>query len=395
MIRILVKRFFTLPDSIRQNPRERSFRYDPDHKMKNTFGTSVTATVFGESHGPGLGIVLDGIAPGLDVDENYIRSKLSLRRPTGAISTSRREPDRFQIISGVYKGKTTGTPLCITIPNESVRSSDYDSELRIPRPGHADYTGHVKYHGFESQTGGGHFSGRVTAALVAGGAILMNALEKKGIQIGTHAARVAGINDAPFTDLETEVPLLNQKVFPLLDDEACKAMKAAILEAAADGDSVGGVLETAVIGMPAGVGEPWFDSVEGVFAHALYSIPAVKGVEFGDGFAFAELRGSQANDAFGIADGKVVTKTNHNGGVLGGITTGMPIIFRVAVKPTPSIFKEQDSVNLQTMTPAQLTLCGRHDPAIVHRARAVVDSVTAIVLADLLAVRYGTDWIAQ
>lgn len=363
--------------------------------MKNTFGNSVTATLFGESHGPGLGIVLDGIAPGLDVDENYIRSKLSLRRPTGAISTSRREPDRFQIISGVWNGKTTGTPLCILIPNESARSEDYEKTLRLPRPGHADYTGHVKYHGFENPYGGGHFSGRVTAALVAGGAILMNALEKKGILIGTHAARVAGINDAPFTDLEKEVPLLNQKVFPLLDDNACKAMKAAILEAASDGDSVGGILETAVLGMPAGIGEPWFDSVESVFAHALYSIPAVKGVEFGDGFAITELRGSQANDAFAVENGKIITKTNHSGGIQGGITNGMPIIFRVAVKPTPSIFREQESVDLQNMTPAQLKLCGRHDPAIVHRARAVVDGVTAIVLADLLAMRYGTDWLAQ
>ena len=363
--------------------------------MKNTFGNSVTATLFGESHGPGLGIVLDGIAPGLDVDENYIRSKLSLRRPTGAISTSRREPDRFQIISGVWNGKTTGTPLCILIPNESARSEDYEKTLRLPRPGHADYTGHVKYHGFENPYGGGHFSGRVTAALVAGGAILMNALEKKGILIGTHAARVAGIDDLPFGDLEKDVPALNSKVFPILDDEACKKMKAAILEAAADGDSVGGILETAVIGMPAGVGEPWFDSVEGVFAHALYSIPAVKGVEFGGGFGLAELRGSQANDPFTVENGKIVTKTNRCGGILGGITTGMPIVFRTAIKPTPSIFREQESVDLVTGEPMPLKLCGRHDPAIVHRARAVVDGVTAIVLADLLATRYGTDWIAQ
>ena len=363
--------------------------------MKNTFGSSVTATLVGESHGPGLGIVLDGLAPGLEVDEAYIRARLALRRPTGAVSTSRREPDRFQIVSGVLNGKTTGTPLCIMIPNECARSGDYGESLRFPRPGHADYTGHIKYHGFENHRGGGHFSGRVTAALVAGGAILMNALEKKGIRIGTHAARVAGIDDAPFTDPEKEIPLLNQKAFPLLDDEVGKRMKAAILEAAAEGDSVGGILETVVTGVPAGVGEPWFDTVEGVLAHALYSIPAVKGVEFGDGFALAESRGSLTNDAFAMENGKIVTKTNHAGGILGGITNGMPIIFRVAVKPTPSIFREQETVDLVTGNPMPLKLCGRHDPAIVHRARAVVDGVTAIALADLLAVRYGTDWIAQ
>ncbi len=363
--------------------------------MKNTFGSSITATVFGESHGPGLGIVLDGLAPGLTVDEAYIREKLALRRPTGAVSTSRREPDRFQIISGVCRGKTTGTPLTLMIPNECARSEDYGEELRLPRPGHADYSGHLKYHGYENHRGGGHFSGRVTAALVAGGAILMYALEKKGILIGTHAARVAGIEDAPFTDLASEIPLLAGKVFPLLDDDAGKRMKAAILEAAAEGDSVGGILETAVIGVPGGVGEPWFDTVEGVLSKALFSIPAVKGVEFGSGFAVADLRGSEANDAYTVEDGRIVTKTNHAGGILGGITTGMPIVFRVAVKPTPSIFKEQETVDLVTGEPMPLRVGGRHDPAIVHRARAVVDSVTAIALADLLALRYGTDWLAS
>ncbi|MBR3893783.1 MAG: chorismate synthase [Clostridia bacterium] len=358
--------------------------------MKNTFGQSVAVTLFGESHGSEIGAVLDGLAPGIRIDEDFIRHRLSLRRPFGKISTARVEPDEFRIVSGVFEGKTTGTPLCILIPNTNTRSSDYSKE--IPRPGHADYTAECKYHGCQDPRGGGHFSGRLTAALVAAGAIADSVLRECGIRIGTHISRLAGILDRPFDCLDADIAALSDLVFPVLSQSASEAMKREIELAAKDGDSVGGVLETAVTGLPTGVGEPWFDTVEGILAHALFSIPAVKGVEFGAGFDFASMRGSEANDAFRMANGEVVTVTNHNGGINGGITNGMPILFRCAVKPTPSIFLQQDSVNLETRQNTALSIKGRHDPAVIHRARVVVDSVTALVLCDLLAGRFGTDF---
>jgi len=403
---------------------------------KNTFGNSVTITIFGESHGAEIGAVLDGLAPGIPVKEEFIAEKLSLRRPAGAISTGRVEPDRFRIVSGVFEGRTTGTAVCILIPNENTRSKDYSATRFLARPGHADYTANCKYHGYEDYRGGGHFSGRVTAALVAAGAIAQSALEDKGILIGTHIARCAGIADrgfaggagsgsaagttpgsgsaaavrsagsaagagsigsggavAGFADLNADIRALSTSNFAVLDPAAAAVMRAQIERAAAEGDSVGGVLETAVTGFPAGVGEPWFDSLESVLSHALFSIPAVKGVEFGDGFALADLRGSTANDSFRMLDGKIVTATNRNGGINGGISNGMPLIFRCAVKPTPSIYKEQDTVDFSAGTDEKLLLKGRHDPAIVHRARVVVDSVCALVLCDMLAQRFGTDFL--
>jgi len=360
--------------------------------MKNSFGQSVTLTLFGESHGSEIGAVLDGLAPGFAVDEDFIRHQLSLRRPQGRISTSRVEADEFRIVSGVFEGKTTGTPLCILIPNTNTRSGDYEKGL--PRPGHADYTAECKYHGFADYRGGGHFSGRLTAALVAAGAILISMLRQNGILIGTHISRLSGITDRPFRSFEEDVEQLGEMYFPVLSNTSADAMRLEIEQAASDGDSVGGVLETMVLGLPAGLGEPWFDSVEGLLSHALFSIPAVKGVEFGDGFELADMRGSEANDPFRIRDGRVVTSTNRNGGINGGITNGMPILFRSAVKPTPSIYLEQESVDLSTMQNATLQLQGRHDPGIVHRARVVVDSVTALVLCDLLAQRFGTDFIS-
>ena len=361
--------------------------------MKNTFGTSVTVTLFGESHGPEIGAVIDGLAPGLPVNEAFIASQLTLRRPAGRISTARQEEDAFRIVSGVFEGRTTGTPLAVLIPNRDTRSGDYQ---RGPaRPGHADYTAYTKYHGYEDYRGGGHFSGRITAALVAAAAVVIPALQAKGITIGTHVARCAGIEDAPFTDLPADLKKLNSLPFAVLDEEKGQAMREAIEQAAARGDSVGGMLETAVLGLPAGVGEPWFDTVEGVLSHALFSVPAVKGVEFGAGFAFADMTGSQANDPLRIRDGHTVTATNHNGGVNGGISNGMPLLFRCAVKPTPSISLQQQTVNPLTGEETLLEIRGRHDPAIIHRARVVVDSVTALALCDLLALRFGTDWLAS
>ena len=361
--------------------------------MKNTFGQSVSVTIFGESHGPAIGAVLDGMAPGIDIDEGFIAEQLTKRRPAGKISTSRVEQDKFEILSGVFNGKTTGTPIVIAIPNKDVKSSDYLALSRLARPGHADYTASVKYHGFEDYRGSGHFSGRVTAALTAVGAIAISALAAKGIMIGTHIKMCAGISDREFGEYEDEIKMLNTMNFAVLDQEISAAMVEEIEKAAADGDSVGGILETAVTGFPAGVGEPFFDSVESVLSHALFAIPAIKGVQFGDGFGLAAMRGSEANDMFKMSGEKIVTKTNHNGGVNGGITNGMPIVFSCAVKPTSSIYKQQETVDFIKRENAVLQLTGRHDPAIFHRARVVVDSVAAIVLCDLLAQRYGTDFL--
>ena len=360
--------------------------------MKNSMGQALCVTLFGESHGEAVGAVLDGLAPGIAVDEDFIAHQLTLRRPSGKTGTARRETDAFRIVSGVFGGRTTGTPLCILIPNSDTHSKDYAAARALARPGHADYTAYCKYHGFEDYRGGGHFSGRVTAALVAAGAVVLPALREKGIAVGTHIARCAGVDDRTFGDLPADINALSETAFAVLDADAAQAMRAKIEAAQKEGDSVGGVLETAVAGMPAGVGEPWFDTVEGVLAHALFSVPAVKGVQFGAGFDMADAPGSAFNDSFRVEDGKVVTTTNHNGGVNGGITNGMPIVFRTMVKPTPSIYKPQQTVDFLQNENAELQIAGRHDPAILHRARVVIDSVTALVLYDLLAVRYGTDY---
>ena len=362
--------------------------------MKNSFGNSIVITLFGESHGEYIGAVLDGLAPGIKIDEEYIRAKLALRRPHGRISTARVEADEYEIASGVYNGYTTGTPLCILIRNTNKRSSDYGARLDVPRPSHADYTARMKYHGFEDHRGGGHFSGRITAALVAAGAILGRALEDKGIYIGSHITELHGAFDRSFEDYKSDITLVNGKQFPTLTDSAEERMVKEIEKAAAGGDSVGGILESAIIGLPAGVGEPWFDSMESMLSHGLFSIPAVKGVEFGLGFAFADVYGSEGNDTLCIRGGKIVTESNNNGGINGGITNGMPVIFRTVIKPTPSILKEQTSISLSAMEEATLKTVGRHDPAIIHRARAVIDAMAAIVVSDMLTVRYGTDYLA-
>ena len=360
--------------------------------MKNSLGNNITVTVFGESHGAGIGAVLDGMPAGIPVNEEFINHQLSLRRPMGDISTPRVEADNYIIYSGVYNGYTTGTPICIVIPNENIKSKDYADTRYLARPSHADLVAYEKYHGFEDYRGGGHFSGRVTTGIVAVGAIAISALKQKGIKIGTHISKCAGVTDAKFTNIEAEIDALNQMQFAVLNSEKAEEMQSAIKAAKADCDSVGGVLETAVIGMPVGVGEPWFDTLEGMLSHALFSIPAIKGVEFGLGFDITDLNGSQANDLFEIKDGKIVTKTNNNGGINGGISNGMPIVFRCAVKPTPTIAKAQNTVDFMANENAVLNAAGRHDPCIVHRARVVVDSMVAITLCDALTTKYGTDW---
>ena len=321
------------------------------------------------------------------------RPPVAVRKTEAVPGRRTREADEFRIVSGVFEGKTTGTPLTIIIPNTAMHSKDYSATRSLARPGHADYTAYAKYHGFEDYRGGGHFSGRVTAALVAAGAILTSALEKKGVVIGSHILSCAGISDAGFDDIADNIRRLNEMDFAVLDEDKGALMRAAIEAAAADGDSVGGVLETAILGMSAGVGEPWFDTVEGVLSHALFSVPAIKGVQFGDAFDMVNGRGSEFNDSYYISDKEIKTTTNHNGGINGGITNGMPVVFRCAVKPTPSIFKAQATVDFMKGEDAVLELKGRHDPAIIHRARVVVDSVTALAVADLLATRFGTDWL--
>lgn len=360
--------------------------------MKNSLGENLTVTLFGESHGPYIGVVLDGIAPGIPVDSDFINHQLDLRRPSGKISTARVEQDQFVLASGVFNGKTTGTPLTVLIPNQVQHSKDYEKTAMLPRPGHADYTANVKYHGFQDYRGGGHFSGRITAALVAAGGIVIPELERKGIKIGTHIQMLGGIKDRDFSDYNQDFEALANTNFAVLDSQKAAEMKALAEKVAASGDSVGGVLETAVTGMPAGVGEPWFGTLESLLSYALFSVPAVKGVQFGAGFDLVNSFGSQFNDPFKMENGKVVTTSNNNGGINGGISNGMPITFRCAVKPTPSIYKQQDTINMKENVDAKLIIEGRHDPAIIHRARVVVDSITALVIYDALAGRFGTDF---
>jgi chorismate synthase len=363
--------------------------------MKNTFGQHLSVTLFGESHGAAIGAVLDGLCPGIPVDEENICRMLALRQPGGAISTTRQEKDQFEIVSGAVNGITTGTPLTILIRNQDTKSGDYAAMQTLMRPGHADYPAQCKYHGYQDTRGGGHFSGRITAALVAAGAICHSALAAKGISIGTHISRCAGIADRRFENLSDDIRHLSIALFPVLDTSAGEKMQQAILDAKADGDSVGGILETAVIGLPAGIGEPWFDTFESQLAHILFSVPAVKGVEFGDGFDLADMKGSTANDPLCYDGDTIVTETNHCGGIGGGITNGMPVIFRCAIKPTPSIAKCQNTVDILSRENVTLEIKGRHDPAIVHRARIVIDAVTAIAVYDILAGRFGTDYFAK
>ena len=361
--------------------------------MKNTIGNNISVTLFGESHGSAIGAVIDGLAPGISISRDYIDNELKRRRPKSAISTSRREADEYSFVSGVRNGLTTGTPLCVLIPNKEQDSSAYENIKNTPRPSSADYTGYVKYNGFNDPRGGGHFSGRLTAALVLAGAILRSALEAKGIFIGSHIKTLGSISDRDFICHADDVKYLKDSIFPVLNESASEKMQDAILCASKSGDSVGGIIESIVLGMPCGIGEPWFDTVEGCISKLLFSIPGIKGVEFGSGFALCSMKGSEANDRLTVDNGVIITKTNHGGGVDGGITNGMPILFRSVVKPTASISKEQTTVDLTSMEEATIKITGRHDPAIVHRACAVVDAVTAIALADLLATAYGTNWL--
>lgn len=362
--------------------------------MSNILGKNLTLTLFGESHGEAIGAILDGLPGGVKIDRSYMQEMMDQRKAVGSLSTGRHEADEVQFLSGVKDGYSEGTPIALLIANTNVKRKDYDALKDTARPGHADYAGDVKYNGYEDASGGGHFSGRLTAPIVAAGAIVRKMLEEKGIFIGTHIASLHGIKDRPFDEerLLEDVNYLNKCTFAVLDEGQGECMKAEIEKARVQCDSVGGILDTAIVGLKAGVGEPLFDALESDIAKAVFSIGAVKGIAFGAGFGFADMMGSEANDPFAIKEGKVVTTTNHNGGINGGISNGMPVRFHTVIKPTPSIAKKQNTVNYRTKEEKVLEIHGRHDPAIIHRARVVVDAVTALVIADNLMERYGREY---
>lgn len=352
--------------------------------MSSTYGEHLKLSIFGQSHGTAIGMTLDGIPAGLKVDTEELQSFLNRRAPgQNDLSTPRREEDRPEFLSGILDGYTCGAPIAAVIYNHNTRSSDYRNLLDCPRPGHADYTAQVKYGGFQDAAGGGHFSGRLTAPVCIAGGLCKQWLQAQGIRIGAHLASVAGIGDDPFDPMNPQLDRVGTD-FPVLNPSSGEKMRRAILDARAEGDSVGGVIECAVTGLPAGLGEPMFGGMEGRIALAVYGVPAVKGVDFGAGFSAARLRGSENNDPFTVEDGTVRTQSNRAGGILGGITTGMPLIFRAAIKPTPSISKPQQSVSLSRMAPEELRVKGRHDPCIAHRAVPVIEAAAALAVYDAL-----------
>ena len=355
--------------------------------MSSDFGNALRVSVFGQSHGRAVGVVVDGLPAGEEIDLEALQRFLDRRRPgDGPLSTARKETDIPEFLSGLEEGRTCGAPLCAVIRNADQRSRDYGELADKPRPGHADYTAWAKWGGRADMRGGGHFSGRLTAPLCVAGGIAKQILARRGVFVGAHLAAAAGVPDRPFPLYPTAALFeeLAARPFPVLDEKAGERMRAAILAAKNDLDSVGGVVECAAVGLPAGLGDPMFGGVENRLAAALFGVPAVKGLEFGEGFRAAGLRGSENNDAFAVEDGTVRTKTNRAGGILGGITTGMPIVLRAAFKPTPSIGREQETVSLSRMESAELTIRGRHDPCVAHRAVPVVEAVTAAVLLDML-----------
>lgn len=349
--------------------------------------------IFGESHGPAIGVVLEQVPAGIELDWKAIAWEMARRAPgKSPLSTARQESDVPHLLAGVFEGKTTGTPLCALIENTDQHSRDYEKTRYLARPGHADYTGYVRYQGCNDYRGGGHFSGRLTAPLVFAGAVAKQILALKGITVGAHIRQISAVEDLPFTN--PNVPLtaellrrLRKKTFPVLEDARGEEMQSVILAAKAELDSVGGTIECAVLGVPAGIGAPDFGcNVEGIFAQHLFAVPAVKGVSFGAGFGFAVMRGSEANDPFYMENGQVKTRTNFNGGINGGISNGMPILFEAVIRPTPSIAREQDTVDLMAGENAKLIVEGRHDPCIVHRAVPVIEAAAALATCELLGI---------
>lgn len=353
--------------------------------MSSTYGESLKLSIFGQSHGPAIGMTLDGIPAGLPVDQEALQGFLNRRAPgQGDWATPRREEDRPEFLSGLLEGYTCGAPIAAVIRNHNTRSGDYANLKDCLRPGHADFTAQVKYGGYQDAAGGGHFSGRLTAPLCIAGGLCKQWLALEGIGIGAHIAQIGGIPDGE--SFHPLAPQLEQvgSPFPTLSPEAGAAMARRIAQAKAQGDSLGGVIQCAVTGLPAGLGEPMFGGIESRIAAIVYGIPAVKGIEFGAGFRTALMSGSQCNDPFTLEGGRIRTQTNNAGGILGGISTGMPVLFQVAVKPTPSVSVPQQSVSLSQMTAQPLVVKGRHDPCIVPRAVPVVEAAAAIAVFDMI-----------
>lgn len=353
-----------------------------------SWGNKIKLTIFGESHGPAIGAVLEGLPAGESVDWDAVLAQMARRAPGRDLSsTPRKETDEPRVLSGLQNGTTTGAPLCAVIGNTNTRSGDYENLKTVPRPGHADYSAYVRYDGFNDARGGGRFSGRLTAPLVFAGAVCRQILARRGVTIGAHVLAVHGVRDVPFDPVRLSPSLLenlSSRYFSTVDGQAVENMRAEIEQARKNLDSVGGVVECAAVGLPAGKGGPLSEGVESSLSSLLFAIPACKGVEFGEGFAASELFGSENNDPFICEGGSVKTRTNRAGGILGGITTGMPLVFRAAFKPTPSIGREQDSVDLAAMRATKLTVHGRHDPCIVPRAVPAVEAAAAVALLDLL-----------
>ena len=356
--------------------------------MSGMWGNKLKVSIFGESHGVGIGIIIDGLPSGVEINMNEVLKEMGRRAPgKSKLSTARKETDSPEILSGFFEGKTTGTPLCAIIRNGDQHSKDYGKLKDLMRPGHADYPGYIRYSGFNDYRGGGHFSGRITAPLVFAGAICKQVLAGKGIFIGSHVKSIGEVEDKSFSEVELTKELLDNlktKELPLLLSDKEDLMRETILKAKSDLDSVGGTIECTVLGMNPGVGNPFFDSVESTLAHLMFSVPAVKGIEFGKGFEMTKLRGSECNDEYYYDGDKVKTYTNNNGGITGGITNGMPILFKVGIKPTASIAKKQRTIDISEKKDAELEIHGRHDPCIVQRAVPVIEAATAIGILDLM-----------
>lgn len=356
--------------------------------MSSVFHGAITVSIFGQSHAPGIGVVVDGLPAGEKIDLDELQAFLTRRAPgTGSWSTPRKEADAPEILSGLADGVTCGAPLAAVIRNTNTRSKDYSNLRDIPRPGHADFTAQMKYGGWQDVAGGGHFSGRLTAPLCIAGGICKQILARRGITVGAHIAGIGGIPDTTYDPVNVtaeDLLLTSKKRFPVLDDAAGEKMQAAIDQARSELDSLGGLIECGVIGLPVGLGDPMLDGMENRIARLVFAIPAVKGVEFGAGFAAASLRGSENNDGYTVSSGRVCTLTNHSGGICGGLTTGMPVVFRAAFKPTPSIAHEQRSVSLPELADTTLTVTGRHDPCVVTRAAPAVEAAAALGIYDLL-----------
>lgn len=357
--------------------------------MSSTWNRMLKLAIFGESHGSAIGMTLDNLPAGESIDLNALRNFTDRRtaKKGDSTSTARTEPDFPELISGFYNGKTTGTPLTGIIRNTDTRSGDYNNIQYLARPGHADYTGQVRYHGANDLRGGGHFSGRLTAPLTLAGGICKQIIEKRGIVIASHILSIKNVAEACFDPVNLSPDAardLQKKRFPLLDPSMEDKMREVIETAHLNQDSVGGVIECCILGLPKGLGSPMFDGIENVLSSLIFGIPAVKGIEFGEGFDASKLYGSENNDSFYLKNGQVKTRTNHHGGILGGISSGMPVIFRVAIKPTPSISKPQQTVDTKKLKETELIVNGRHDPCIAVRAAVVVEAAASIAVLDLM-----------